>query len=154
MNLAIKLFSAISLTMAVALPVNAADERGTASEAKALVERGVAHIKEVGKEKAFADFTAGGKWADRDLYIFVYDFKGTNLAFGNKPQMVGKDLSGLKDGTGKPLIKDLIDLAKTKGSGWYDYVFSDPISKKMLPKSSYVVRIQGADAFLGAGIYK
>lgn len=154
MTSALKWMSALTLVLGIALPAFAADERGTAPEAKALVERGVAHIKEVGKEKAFADFTAGGKWSDRDLYIFVYDFKGTNLAFGNKPQMVGKDLSELKDGNGKPLIKDLIEIAKTKGSGWYDYVFSDPISKKMLPKSSYVVKVPGSDALIGAGIYK
>ena len=137
-----------------AVPPAFAQERATAKEAKALVEKGVAHIKAVGKEQAFKDFTAGGSWADRDLYIFAYDFKGMNLAFGNKPAMVGKDLSELKDGNGKPIIKDLAEIAKTKGSGWYDYMFTDPLTKKMLPKSSYVERVPGAEAFIGAGVYK
>ena len=154
MNNLIRLWPAWLVSLCLFAAPLQAQERGTANEAKALVERGVAHIKEVGKEKAFADFTVGGKWADRDLYIFVYDFNGTNLAFGNKPQLVGKDLSDLKDAAGKPIIKDLAELAKTKGSGWYDYLFTDPLSKKIAPKSSYVIRVPGADAFIGAGIYK
>lgn len=131
-----------------------AQERGTAEEAKSLVENAVSHIKAVGTEKAYADFTAGGKWVNKDLYIFAYDFSGKNVAFGNKPQMVGKDLSGLKDANGQPIILDLINIAKTKGSGWYDYVFTDPITKKILPKSSYVVRVPGSEAMIGAGVYK
>lgn len=34
----------------------AKDERGSTAEAQALVKKGIAHIKKVGKEKAFADF--------------------------------------------------------------------------------------------------
>lgn len=131
-----------------------AQERGTADEAKALVDKGIAHIKAVGAEKAFADFTAGGKWADRDLYIFAYDFNGVNLAFGNKPAMVGKNLIDLKDANGNQVIKDLSTVARSKGSGWHDYMWSDPITKKVQPKSSYVVRVPGTETFIGAGIYK
>lgn len=143
-----------AMLAAMFAPVSWAETRATAAEAKALVDKALAHVKAVGKEKAFADFTAGGAWTDRDLYIFAYEFNGKNLAFGNKPQMVGKDLSDLKDGNGKPIIKDLAEVARSKGSGWYDYMFTDPLTKKMLPKSSYVVRIPGSEAFLGAGIYK
>lgn len=148
-----KIFAAVALCVSAALPAFA-QERGTADEAKALVEKGIAHIKAVGAEKAYADFTAGGKWADRDLYIFAYDFNGVNLAFGNKPAMVGKNLFDLKDAGGNPVIKDLANVAKTKGSGWHNYMWSDPITKKVQPKSSYVVRVPGAEAFIGAGIYK
>lgn len=130
-----------------------AQERATPDEAKAMVEKAVAHIKSVGAEKAYADFNAGGKWVDRDLYIFVYDFKGINLAWGGKPTMVGKDLSGIKDADGKPLFKDLM-AAAVKGGGWHNYLWSDPLTKKALPKSSYVMRVPGAEAFVGAGAYK
>ena len=131
-----------------------AQQRGTADEAKALVDKALAHIKGVGAKQAYADFTATGKWQDRDLYIFAYGFDGTNLAFGDKPGMVGKNLFDLKEANGLYVIRELAEIAKTKGSGWFNYSWSDPITKKIQPKSSYVVRVPGAEAFIGAGIYK
>lgn len=143
----------VFLCLAAIAPV-AAQQRGTADEAKALVDKALAHIKAVGSQKAYAEFTATGKWQDRDLYIFAYSFDGTNLAFGDKPGMVGKNLFDLKDANGMYVIRDLAELAKTKGSGWHNYSWSDPITKKIQPKSSYVVRVPGTNEFIGAGIYK
>jgi signal transduction histidine kinase len=118
-----------------------------------LVEKGVAYIKANGKEKAFAEFTdTKGKFIDRDLYIFVVDFKGLTLAHGGNPKLVGKDMSELKDSDGKFFIKAFIELAKTKGSGWVDYKWQNPVTKNIEPKSTYIQRYE--DYFLGCGIYK
>jgi cytochrome c len=126
---------------------------GTAKEAQTLVEKGVAYLKANGKEKAFAEFTdTKGKFIDRDLYIFVVDFKGLTLAHGGNPKLVGKDMSELKDSDGKFFIKAFIELAKTKGSGWVDYKWQNPVTKQIEPKSSYIHRHE--DYFLGCGIYK
>lgn len=153
MNYVQKWLIGFFLSLGICLAANA-QQRATADEAKALVDKAVAHIKAVGDSKAYADFTATGKWQDRDLYIFAYSFDGTNLAFGDKPAMVGKNLFDLKDANGIYVIRELAEVAKTKGSGWVSYSWSDPITKKIHPKSSYVVRVPGADAFIGAGIYK
>lgn len=126
---------------------------GTAKEAQTLVEKGMAYIKANGKEKAFAEFTdTKGKFIDRDLYIFVVDFKGLTLAHGGNPKLVGKDMSELKDSDGKFFIKAFIELAKTKGSGWVDYKWQNPVTKNIEPKSTYLQRYE--DYFLGCGIYK
>lgn len=126
---------------------------GTAKEAQTLVEKGMAYIKANGKEKAFAQFTdTKGKFIDRDLYIFVVDFKGLTLAHGGNPKLVGKDMSELKDSDGKFFIKAFIELAKTKGSGWVDYKWQNPVTKNIEPKSTYIQRYE--DYFLGCGIYK
>jgi cytochrome c len=126
---------------------------GTAKEAQTLVEKGMAYIKANGKEKAFAEFTdTKGKFIDRDLYIFVVDFKGLTLAHGGNPKLVGKDMSELKDSDGKFFIKAFIELAKTKGSGWVDYKWQNPVTKNIEPKSTYIQRYE--DYFLGCGIYK
>ena len=46
-----------AFAFAVALPAAAQDKsKGTAAEATAMVGKAVAHIKKVGREKAFADF--------------------------------------------------------------------------------------------------
>ncbi len=126
---------------------------GTADEAKTLVGKGVAFIKANGKDKAFAEFTnSKGKFIDRDLYIFVVDLKGITLAHGGNEKLVGKELSGLKDADGRFFIKEFIEVAKTKGSGWVDYKWVNPVTKKIEGKSTYIQKVD--DYFLGCGIYK
>jgi cytochrome c len=126
---------------------------GTADEAKAMMKKAVAYVKAVGKDKAFAEFTnQKGKFIDRDLYIFAVDFTGKTLAHGGNDKLVGKDLYGLKDADGKPFIQSFIEVAKTKGSGWVDYKWQNPVTKTIEDKSTYVQKID--DYFLGCGIYK
>ncbi len=132
-----------------------AEVHGTADEAKALAEKAVAEIKSVGKDKAFDEFTAkDGKWQDRDLYVFVVGFDGVTVAHGSNKALVGKPMFELKDMNGKAFIKDMAELAKTKGNGWVEYMFTNPQSKKVEAKSSYVIRIPNYDGFVGVGIYK
>jgi len=126
---------------------------GTADEAKGLVEKAAAYIKANGKDKAFAEFTdQKGKFVDRDLYIFAVNFKGLTLAHGGNAKLVGKDMFGLKDADDKLFIQSFIEVAKTKGSGWVDYKWANPVTKKIEKKSTYVMKVD--DYFLGCGIYK
>lgn len=131
-----------------------AQERGTIDEAKALVEKGLAHIKAVGNDKAFADFTEkDGKWQNKDLYIFVVRTDGTTVAHGANKGLIGKSLIELKDPDGKMFIKEMITVGM-KGSGTVDYSFTDPQTKKMAPKTSYVARVPGFEGIIGVGAYK
>lgn len=69
----------------------------TAEEAKAFAEKAVAHIKSVGEEKAFADFSRpDGGYVDGELYMFCYAPDGTNKAHGGNPAFVGKNFLGSK----------------------------------------------------------
>ena len=126
---------------------------GSAEEAKALMGKAVDYLKANGKEKAFTEFTnPKGKFVDRDLYIFVVDFNGLTLAHGGNAKLVGKDMSELKDADGKYFIKAFIELAKTKGNGWVDYKWVNPVTKGIENKSTYINKVD--DYFLGCGIYK
>jgi cytochrome c len=126
---------------------------GTADEAKNMVEKGVAYIKANGKDKAFAEFTnQKGSFIDRDLYIFVVDFKGITLAHGGNEKLVGKDMLELKDADGKFFIKSFIETAQGKGSGLVEYKWVNPQTKKIENKATYVQKVD--DFFLGCGIYK
>jgi len=133
----------------------AAEAKGSAQEATAMVDRAVAYLKENGKEKAFAEFAnpANTQFHDRDLYVFVYDMNGVALAHGNNPKMVGKNLLDMKDSDGKFIIRGFIDVAKGKGKGWVDYKWPNPATKALEQKSSYVVKTDGG-LIVGAGIYK
>lgn len=131
-----------------------AQERGSIEEAKALVEKGLAHIKAVGADKAFADFTEkDGKWQNKDLYVFVVKTEGTTVAHGANKGLIGKSLIDLKDPDGKLFIKEMITVGM-KGAGIVEYTFTDPQTKKMAPKQSYVARVPGFDGIIGVGAYK
>lgn len=125
---------------------------GTADEAKAMVGKAAAFMKANGKEKSFKEFSEGTQFKKDDLYVFVIDMKGITLAHGGNPKLVGKDMSGLKDADGKLFIKDMIDGATAKGSGWSDYKWTNPVTKKIDPKSTYFQKVD--DVILGCGVYK
>ena len=133
--------------------ISAAEKRGTAAEAEALVKKAIAYMKSNGKEAAFAEINnPKGRFTDRDLYIFVYDINGKCVAHGLNPKMIGKDLAEMKDADGKMFVKERIEIAKTKGKGWQDYKFTDPISKNIEQKRAYVEKYE--DLIVGSGIYK
>jgi signal transduction histidine kinase len=130
-----------------------AGDHGTAPEAEAMVHKAIAYIKANGEQKSYEEFTNGKTFKDRDLYIIVYDLNGKNLAQGANPKLVGKDLIGLKDPDGKPLIQMFVDLAKTKGKGWVEgYKFLNPLTQKIESKAMYLERV--GDTLVGCGIYK
>ena len=137
----------------IAAPALAAGPHGTATEAEALVKRAISYIKEVGPEKAFAAFDdRSGPFVDRDLYIFVRSLDGNTVAHGANKAMIGHTTIDLTDADGKPYNREMIQIAKTKGSGWVDYRWVNPVDKKIEQKSSYIERT--GDYVVGAGFYK
>lgn len=150
----IRLFRALLVFMAVAATAApaAADEFATADEAVALVKKAVAFYEEQGQDKAFAAFKADdGGFQVKDLYIFAQDLTGMTLVHKN-PGLIGKAAAGYKDAEGKLFMAEMIKVANEKGSGWVDYMWVNPATKKIQAKSTYVERV--GDVFLGAGIYK
>jgi len=132
-----------------------AQEFGSRDEAKAMVDAAVEHVKKVGPEKAFKDFTdkENKTWHKKDLYVFAYDMKGVNVAHGANDKLIGKDLIELKDPEGKLLIKELRDTA-AKGGGWVEYEWPHPQTKKIESKISYSKKMTNFDGFLGVGVYR
>jgi cytochrome c len=148
------LVAALMLVLGAA-PADAQGTKGTAAEATAMVERAIAHIKKVGRLKAFADFgDPKGGFTDRDLYVVVYDLQGKVLAHGANPKMIGKDMIDLRDSDGKYFVKERVEMM-SKGpdaKGWQDYKFMNPMSRQIEPKSMFLQRFE--DVMVGCGIYK
>lgn len=132
-----------------------AQEKGTAAEAKSLLDAATAHVKAVGAPKAYQDFTNDkSKWVKKDLYVFVFDMKGNTLAHGGNAKLVGQNLNEMRDDKGRSGTEEMAKIVKASGSGSYDYDFVHPATQKTMPKTSYVTRVPGADAYLGVGIYR
>ncbi len=153
-----RLLSVFAATLLLGFgPAAAAQDKskGTAAEATAMVQKAIAHIKKVGRDKAFADFnTKSGAFTDRDLYVVVYDMKGKVLAHGANEKMIGKDVIELRDNDGKFFVKERVEMMSKApdAKGWQDYKFMNPVSRSIEPKQMYLQRYE--DLIVGCGIYK
>ncbi|MEI7609433.1 MAG: cache domain-containing protein [Rhodospirillaceae bacterium] len=131
-----------------------AGEFGTKEEAEALVEKAAGYWAANGREKAVAAFNdRQGPFVDRDLYIVAANLgDGVRIAHGFNAKMIGKSLNDFKDIEGKPYGLEILEMAKTKGSGWVDYKFTNPVSKRVMDKTSYLKKVD--DVVIFAGAYK
>ena len=151
------MFRSLSIILAVSVAFANfahASEFGTREEAVAMVKRVQDKFRTDGPEATFKAVIdqSTKEFHDRDLYPFIYDLTGLNVAHGARPALVGKNLISLKDQDGKHLIRDMITIATTSGSGWIDYKWPNPITNKIEDKSSYVEKL--GDYFVGVGVYR
>jgi cytochrome c len=117
--------------------VAAAQEKGTAADAKALLKKAVAYIKEVGREKALAEFkNPKGKFVYKDLVIWCVDLDGVALVHPTTT-LIGKNLFELRDADDKYFIKEEIATAKAKGGGTIDYRWTNLKTKKIERKRAF-----------------
>jgi cytochrome c len=131
----------------------AASEHASTKDAEAMVKKGVTFIKSNGKDKGYAEITnKQGPFIDRDLYLVVYQLDGKVLAHGANEKMVGRVLIDLKDVDGKEFVRERVELGKAKEKFWQDYKFTNPVTKKVEPKSMYCERLD--DTVVCGGVYK
>ncbi len=148
-----KVFVIVVLVLLTAFGVSQAADRGTANEAKAMVKKAVAYYNQNGQENAFREFNnPRGRFVVKDLYIWVLDMQGNCIAHEANPKLMGKNFKGLKDADGKPFIKEIIDIADKKGSGWVDYKWTHPETKNVEKKSSYFEKARST--IIICGFYK
>ena len=130
-----------------------AGDAATPAEAEAMVKKGIAFMKANGKDKGIAEFSKkSGQFVDRDLYLTATKPDGVVVAHGVNDKMVGRNLIELKDMDGKEFIREIVDPAKPKTGYWVDYKFTNPVSKKVEPKSMYCERFE--ELSVCGGVYK
>ena len=149
----IAIFASLLLLTAPAL----ADEqkRGTPAQAQAMVARAVALFEEVGMKAAFDRFTnrPGAEFKHADLYIFVGKAEeGARIvAHAVDRSLVGTNATTLIDPDGLNIGRAFQEKAKP-GGAWVDYGWKDPLTGKVVPKSSWVVLHKGY--IFGCGVHK
>jgi signal transduction histidine kinase len=113
----------------------------------------VSFIKTQGADKGYAEITRKqSQFSDRDLYLVVYGLDGKVWAHGANEKMVGRVLIDLKDVDGKEFVRERVELGRAKQSFWQDYKFTNPVSKKVEPKTMYCERL--AETVVCGGVYK
>jgi cytochrome c len=127
--------------------------RATAKEARLFLDRAVRLLKEKPQEMAFAAFNnQKGEFVRQDLYVFVVGFDGVMHAHGGAPEgLVGMQVEDLRDASGKALIREMLDAAKSKGSGEVDYVWLNRVTNRVESKTAFVQRV--GDNVVGVGFY-
>ena len=127
--------------------------RATAQEAKAFFDKAVAYAEKEGVKKACKVFNdPKGPFVSGDLYVFVVGLKdGKYCAQGASPSQTGRDVMDMRDAAGTPIIRDMAEIARTKGEGTYQYIWRNPATNKVEDKTAYVKKVE--DYLLGVGYY-
>jgi signal transduction histidine kinase len=123
------------------------------TELVSFVESAAAYAHKIGKENALKEFSnKTGRFVRGDLYIYAYDFNGTNIAHPFKPDWIGTNKLNMTDSNGVPFIKNLINAAKG-GEGFTYFIFPNPAhGNKDEFKIGYVIKVDD-NWWLGSGIY-
>lgn len=122
-------------------------------DAISMVQDAAKFLKANGREKALQECgKSDGKWVKGELYVFAYDFQGVIVAHPKNAKLVGKNMLEVPDVDGKLFRKDIVDAARTKGSGWVDYKYKNPESGKIEDKTTYLLK--AGDVIFCCGIYR
>ena len=91
------------------------------------------------------------------LYVFVFDTDLNVVAHAVKAsKVVGKNVKGKPDIKGKNFRDEILEKALKDGSGWVEYYFVNPKTKKETHKNSYFELAKGSDGkgyIVGSGKY-
>jgi signal transduction histidine kinase len=90
-----------------------------------------------------------------NAYIFVIGENGMDVVNPAFPNLEGRNLYNMRDESGKYLFREMIDVAKSKGSGWVEYMWPRPGEIKLLKKESFVKAVKVNDELfiVGSGFY-
>jgi signal transduction histidine kinase len=86
-------------------------------------------------------------------YFWVNDFDSRMLMHPIMPELVGRDLSNLKDVEGKLLFKEFIKVSKNSDGGFVRYKWPEPGLSKPVDKISYVKAFTPWGWVIGTGLY-
>jgi hypothetical protein len=125
-------------------------EYGTAEEARAMLERAVAAVKQ-DKAKALEMFNEeNGAFRDRDLYVFcANESDGIETAH---PTHKGFKLSEMNDANGFAFGKEVMRTAEAGKISEVAYMWPRPGSDTPVQKITCVTKV--ADQICGVGYYK
>ena len=150
-NLVFAIGQAAILVLVTPGSVPAAQGRfGTEAEAKAMLEKAVAAMKE-NKEKALDRFNKGESgFKDRDLYVFCAD-AATGILTAH-PHLKGENLQEIVGKKGYPLGKEIMRTATEGKIDQVTYWWPRPDSDKPMEKHTFYTKVVGQNC--GVGYYK
>ena len=86
-------------------------------------------------------------------YFWINDMTPRMIMHPIKPQLNGKDLSGVKDPNGKHLFNEMVKVCQKDGAGFVDYLWPKPGVEEPQLKISYVKLLPAWQWVIGSGVY-
>ncbi|USD40972.1 methyl-accepting chemotaxis protein [Vibrio sp. SCSIO 43135] len=86
-------------------------------------------------------------------YFWINDMHPTMVMHPIKPALNGKDVSGVKDPTGKKLFVEFVNVVKAKNQGFVNYMWPKPGSETDVEKTSYIKLFKPWGWIIGTGVY-
>jgi methyl-accepting chemotaxis protein len=86
-------------------------------------------------------------------YFWINDMQPKMIMHPIKPALDGKDLSASADPTGKKLFVEFVNVCRTQGGGFVNYLWPKPGFDEPVEKISYVKRLAAWDWIIGNGLY-
>ena len=118
----------------------------------ALVKEAAEHVRRHGVKQACVTLNdPNGPFVRGEDYVFAVAADGTQLAFAPDHRVVGQNNIDQKDPSGKVVGREILKVVNGPGFGWVDYLFRNPATGQIAPKSVYVESVEGI--ILGCGIY-
>ena len=106
-----------------------------------------------GRAKAEALAAIKGLRYGEEDYFWINDSHPTMVMHPMKPELDGKDLSGVEDKQGLRLFVAFADLARAQGAGEVAYYWPKPGVDEPVRKISYIKRFAPWDWIIGTGVY-
>lgn len=127
-------------------------QSGTASEAKAMLEKAVAELKS-NEATALIKFNkADGGFRDRDLFVFCFDMTAAKITAHVYPNLIGLAAKDIKGADGSPVGEKVFAAMKEGTISTVSYNASKPGTTDLVPKEAYVTRVGNQGC--GVGYYK
>ncbi len=84
--------------------------------------------------------------------FFVYDYDGHALVHPRQTEYINRDLTGLKDSQGTPVVDKLIELARG-GAGYHTFLWPKPSTGEEALMVAYVAGFQSWQWAVGTGVF-
>ncbi|PIE41845.1 MAG: chemotaxis protein, partial [Gammaproteobacteria bacterium] len=88
-----------------------------------------------------------------DQYVWIIDTTPTVIMNPFKPELIGKNVGGVKDPNGKAIFLEMVNTVKQNGEGFVEYQWMRPGDDQLYDKVSYVKKFDQWDWVVGTGVY-
>ncbi|GAB4214164.1 MAG: hypothetical protein Fur007_09840 [Rhodoferax sp.] len=96
--------------------------------------------------------TIQGLRYDTSEYFWINDMQA-KIVVHPRSDLIGKDMSDMKDPNGKRLFVAFVDTVKANGAGFVSYLWSKTPNAEPSPKESYVKGFSPWGWIIGSGVY-
>ena len=94
------------------------------------------------------------RYNDQRGYYFATSLTGTRELITHSPRPTVRSANNIQNKRGRFIIKEMIQIAKEKGEGFYEYFWTKPnMQEENFPKISFVKRFEPLNWCIGTGEY-